>query len=221
MELQGVVLEDGPSSSTPASSVAISVLNGDGELYSQAQTNQEGLFRANAPSGEAVHVFVEDADGYISSFRGVVGMNPRTRIPTGFAHTFGEAARTYWLPKFTGCPELEEGAFTIGQVLVDLVEESTGQRPAARTAKVQVFNEYGEYVADACYLNKDIDGPDLDAETVGDSGYFGVFGLPAGRHILRVSNEIVPDEVRLYEFDIFLGEDTAAPRFPILLPFEI
>ena len=45
------------------SNVRVAV-HADGTYFSEATTDENGLFRASAPSGEAVHLIVEDSEGY-------------------------------------------------------------------------------------------------------------------------------------------------------------
>ena len=176
-------------------------------------------FEPSAPSGEAVHLIVEDSEGYKSSFRGVSGMNPRAAVPVGFAHTFGSTAKEAWRERFEACPNYDEGGAIIGQVVIDLLAES-GEMPIAHAASIKVFNEFGEELANGCYLNASGSDVDADALFVGNSGYFAAFGMPEGRLILRVSLELIQGEVRLYEYDVFLPANAVAPRFPILLPLS-
>lgn len=220
VELQGVVTLDGPSSQIAAANVGVSVLEGDGTHFSSTTSDENGLFRTSAPSGEAVHIVIEDNEGALSSFRGVSGMNPRASVPVGFTHTFGVSAMAEWNDRFENCPNFSEGGMIIGQVVIDLLAES-GELPVAHAASVTVFNEFGEELVSGCYLNGSGSAVDPDAEYVGNTGYFAAFGLPTGRLILRVSLELIQDEIRLYEYDVFMPENGAAPRFPILLPFEL
>ena len=46
VELQGVVTEDGPSSQVSASNVRVAVHAADGTYFSEATTDENGLFRA-------------------------------------------------------------------------------------------------------------------------------------------------------------------------------
>jgi hypothetical protein len=220
VDLQGVVTVGSPTSGEPAGGVYVSVLNGELEEIEQVVTSSEGLFRARAPSGETVHLVVTDEGGFSSSFRGISGMNPRSPVPVGYLHTFGAQSRSEWAARFTGCEGEGDGAMTVGQIRVDLWD-ANGEQPVAHAASVDVFDLNGDHLSEGCYLNDAGETVDLAAERVGESGMFGVFGLPAGRLILRVEAHLVESEPRLYEFDLYLPEAGAAPRFPILIPFEL
>jgi hypothetical protein len=219
--LQGIVTTDSPSSGEAAEGALVRVLTGGGEQYAEQTTGAHGLFRVDAPAGESVHLIAQDADGFESSFRGVSGMNPRLLLPPGTIHTFGDAVRTDWMTRMDGCEGVGEGAFTVGQIRVDLIDETTGEAPIVRDASVDVFNEFGELVRTGCYLDAEGESFDADATLLGESGLFGVFGLPAGRMILRIEASLVADELRLYEFDLWMPEEGVAPRFPIVIPFEL
>lgn len=220
VEIQGIVTLDSPLTGLPAPGVEVEVFDGSGNSVDSVLTNQEGVFRAGAPSGQSVHLFVTDEDGYTSSFRGVAGMNPRTAVPAGFAHTFGADVQAGWKDLFSDCDGVDSGAFTIGQIQVDLFDDTTGERPVAHAASVDVFAMDGTLLAEGCYLNDEGTSTDLTATQVGDTGLFGVFGLEPGSVILRVETNLVEGQLHLYEYDLLLPDGGSAPRFPILVPFE-
>ena len=71
-------------------------------------------------------------------------------------------------------------------VVIDLLAES-GEMPIAHAASIKVFNEFGEELANGCYLNASGSDVDADALFVGNSGHFAAFGMPEGRHPSRLT----------------------------------
>ena len=74
VEVQGIATLDSPTSDELATSVAVSLANFEGDIVDETVTNDKGLYRLSAPSGEGVHLFVRGLDGGSSSFYGVAGM---------------------------------------------------------------------------------------------------------------------------------------------------
>ena len=221
VELQGVVTHDNPFDGVPAAGVSVTVLDGLGEEVDKTSTLESGLFRASAPAGEAVHLLITSADGFDSSFRGIAGMNPRTPVPAGFAHTFDENARAEWMARFNGCPEMGPGGMVVGNILVDLFDDQTGERPVPHAASIDIFDLEGNLLSSGCYLDDDGEAFMEGRTKVGDTGIFAAFGLPAGGLILRIEANLVIGQSQLFEFDLLMPENGTTPRFPILVPFEL
>ena len=208
--LSGQVLT-AQDSGTGAADVLVSLRNAKTKPHGTATTDNNGMFEIEIPSSNVYHLELSGTDIIPTAFSGVVGQSD-VAIPEDNLFVRSTAEINALREEFSACPYAEsEGGIVEGIVQFTLQNtDDDSFLVAPLTAVTVVDNEGIEF--DACYL--DDEGVSVEeADNVGTTGRFSVFGVPAGPLEIRFRQDIGGLLVDNYGF-VYMPENGVAPFYP-------
>ena len=165
-------------SGTGAADILVSLRNAKTKPHGTVTTDNNGMFDIEIPSSNVYHIELSGTDIIPTAFSGVVGQSD-VAIPEDNLFVRSSAEVDSLREAFSACPHAElEGGIVEGIVQFTLQNtDDDSFLVAPLTAVTVVDNDGIEF--DACYL--DDEGVSVEeADNVGTTGRFSVFGVPEG-----------------------------------------
>ena len=208
--LSGQVLT-GRDSGVGAPDVSVGLRKANTRPHGEVTTDENGRFEIEIPSSNVYHIALSGTDIVPTAFSGIVGQSD-VAIPENdlFVRSTGdvEALRD----EFSACPEVEaDGGIVEGVVQFTLQNTEDDSFLAAPLTAITVFDDQAN-TFEACYL--DDDGASVEeADNVGNTGRFAVFGAPEGPLEIRFRQDIGGLIIDNYGF-VYMPENGIAPFYP-------
>lgn len=212
------VVGQGPEDPRPAVGVNVEVLTGDGEVWAEAVTDDDGVFRVDAPY-QAMVFLVVSGDGLTpASFTGETGTVSPFLVPDGVLWALPQAETARWRADFAGCPGADDPAagMVFGTVLMPF---SDGDGLPVEASDAFVFGTLKDGTrVDACYLDVEAGvAYDPEATLVGESGRFVMFGPTGVVWEVAVARNLGSATLR-YDTRVFVPDEGAAGLWPYYAP---
>ena len=208
--LSGQVLA-AQDSEVEAPDVKVSIRNAESKLHGEVTTDEDGMFEIEIPGSNVYHMVLEGEESLPTAFSGIVGQSD-VDIPKEELFLRSEAEVLALRDAFSACPTANDaGAIVEGIVRFKLQNTDDESFLVAPLTAIVAFTQDGiEYTA--CYLDED--GVSVEeAENVGTTGRFAVFGLPAGPTTVRFQQNIGGMIVENYGY-VYIPENGIAPFHP-------
>jgi hypothetical protein len=215
--IEGVVLES-RGALVGAPDMQVSLLLWDLFEFDRTTTGADGAFSLAAPRQDLVYLLVEGEGHLPISFVGESGRDDVFEVPTGQIWAFSEAEGERWRADFAGCPGVDEPGMVVGEVRLDLGGDSLDptQTPIELFGFAFVTAEDDTRV-DACYLNEEGTAYDPEAEYVGRSGRFAMFGVEGGPWTLTIGRLVGSGASIVRTSLITVPEGGVVSRHPALI----
>ena len=208
--LSGQVLT-GLDSDVGASDVLVSLRKANTKPHGEVTTDENGRFQITIPSSNVYHIALSGTDIVPTAFSGVVGQSD-VAIPESDLFVRSTRDVEALRDEFSECEYAEEGGGIVeGIVQFTLQNTEDDSFLAAPLTSITVFDDQGDEF-NACYL--DNDGVSVeDADNVGNTGRFAVFGTPDGPLEIRFRQDIGGLIIDNYGF-VYMPENGVAPFYP-------
>ena len=218
--LFGVVTDAPYDDGEAISGLTVTTMDETLAVFSEATTGEDGSFYADVASAQSLFVEVS-GDGYVSThFGGSTGIVDM-EVGSGVFFSVLDEDRGTLTDDFGDCV-VDDGisASVVGEARLYLMGVGPGDLPTDPNVTVSAYDVDGNnYVG--CYL--DDDGTyDPDGNYTGQTGRFGVFGLPAGAITIEIvswiqeSEDAAPEPYAVYYYLRNISEGGIAPLFPAL-----
>ena len=208
--LSGQVLT-AQDSGVGAPDILVSLRNAKTKPHGEVTTNENGMFEIEIPSSNVYHIALSGTDIQPTAFSGIVGQSD-VAIPEDNLFVRSLAEVESLREEFSACPHaMNEGGIVEGVVQFTVQNSDDESYLVAPLTSVLVVDNQGvEY--EACYF--DDDGASVeDAENVGATGRFSVFGVPEGPLEIRFRQNIGGLSLDNYGF-VYMPENGIAPFYP-------
>ncbi|HHO51214.1 MAG TPA: carboxypeptidase regulatory-like domain-containing protein [Deltaproteobacteria bacterium] len=224
VQLSGTIYSSHEPSSPPQAGARVTVVDLEGGILDEAETDEGGRFSVLLPEGLEIIAEIRGEGLATATFPGISGIDPFAELEDRSLYAVSleevEAERA----RFLGCPGAEEpSALLFGEMrLHGLVDPETGENPTVNTGRIDVRSAAGGQWS-ACYLDADGAAYDPEAPWTGDSGRFAVFGIGAGLHDIDARYEFFEG---YWVGEIYAAwvppedEVVAIPGWPVLVPFD-
>ena len=198
-------------SETGAADVLVSIRDARTDPHGDVTTDQDGLFEIEIPGSNVYHMVLSKDDSMPTTFSGIVGQSD-VAIPADELFVRSQAEVVLLREEFSACPTAEEeGGIVEGVVRFKLQNTDDESFLVAPLTAITVFNAEGvEYPG--CYLDDDGNSVE-EADNVGNTGRFAVFGVPEGPTTILFQQDIGGMLVDNYGY-IYLPENGIAPFYP-------
>jgi hypothetical protein len=216
VQLTGQVLT-GLDSTVGAEGVIVIVRDSETLDFSEATTDEDGVFTVPVPISSAIHLELDGA-GFVPTAFSAITAAEDFIVPVGGLWMRTPAELEELQQTFSSCDTVDvEGGIIEGQVLYTLVSQSSGSNLVAEEASVTVYEADGS-AHTVCYLDNE-GASDPNAVAVGATGRFVAFGIPAGPITVGFSIEF--DQMRRELFGyVLLPEGGVGPFYPALIEFQ-
>lgn len=224
VQLSGTVYSSHERTSPPQAGARITVVDFDGAVLDQAETDGSGQFTVVLPEGTEIVAEIRGEGLATATFPGISGLDPIAQLVDRSLYAVSLEEAEAERARFEGCPgAAESSTLLFGEMrLHGLVDPETGENPTVNTGRVDVHSvEGGQW--SACYLDADGALYDPGAPWTGDSGRFAVFGMDAGLHDLDARYELLDDYWlgELYPAWVPAQDELVAiPMWPVFVPFD-
>jgi hypothetical protein len=219
--LQGTVYQSVDPVAPPLAQAELLVVDVEGVRLAEAVTDDDGKFELSVVGGDTVFVEIT-AEGYaVSTFPGVVGIQPVQVVEDGALYGVSEEVRAQVLAEFAGCPGTgEDQAIVLGELRLDMVDAVTGGSPTINTGIAEVLKS-GQSEWLGCYLGE-AGVYDPEATWTGETGRFLVGGVEPGLYDLAVSAQIVEGVWTEASYPLWIPDrpHVVSPWYPAWVPFE-
>lgn len=216
VQLTGQVLA-GLDSPVGAEGVTVLVRDSATVDFSEATTDEDGVFTVPVPISSAIHMEF-DGPGFVPTAFSAITAAEDFIVPVGGLWMRTPAELEDLQETFSSCATVDvAGGVIEGQVLYTAVSQASGSNLVAEEAIVNVYEADGA-AHTVCYLDDEgISDPNVAA--VGATGRFAAFGIPAGPITVGFSIEF--DQVQREVFGyVFLPEGGVGPFYPALIEFQ-
>lgn len=187
----------------------------DFEVFDQARTDDEGVFRVEAPRQSEVHLVVGGEELVPTAFAGVSGAADVFTVPDGQLWATTTEQLDGWRASFAGCAGADDGdGVVVGEIRLQF---AGSEGPIETTSVAWLEEDGGERRVEACYLGETGLVHDPDAEAVGPSGQFAMFGVAGGPWLLQAGRPS-RDGLVVGTTRIFVPEGGVVTPFPTLVP---
>lgn len=218
--LQGTVYESVDPTAALLQDAEIRIINSDGALVTEAEA-VDGHFEAIVPAGGVVFLEVT-APGYaVTTFTGIIGLQPVQPIEDGVLYGISETERSGILADFAGCPGVDnDQGLVIGEIHAQFIDPITGGSPSVGTGIAEVLRN-GESTWIGCYL--DAEGLyDPEAIWTGETGRFLVSDVEPGIYDLFLSAQISEGLWTEATYPLWIPDRSLAisPWYPAWVPID-
>jgi hypothetical protein len=201
----------GQDSGVGAADILVSIRNAETKPHGEVTTDTNGLFEISVPSSNVYHMILSGNDIAPTSFSGIIG-DADLAIPVDELFVRTDADVEGLRAAFENCPTAsDDGGVVEGIVQFRLLDNDDNSFLAASDAMVEVFNANGTQF-DACYLDDDGFSAE-EADNVGTTGRFAVFGVPEGPTTVLFKQDIGGLTIENYGF-VYMPENGTAPFHP-------
>lgn len=202
----------------------VEILDETGVQKSKVTTDDNGKFRAVAPSASTIFAEIRASDSeVVSSFTGVSGVESPMQVEDHALFAVSQEEIDTLRDKYTGCSDAG-GAIVYGEVrVVGLEDPETGESPLVTSASISTTSIDESETHLACYLDDAGSAYAPEATTTGDAGEFAVFGVGPGMHTLVVEYTFFEDDPLTGYLAFFVpdGDSVVVPRYPIWVEFPL
>jgi len=213
IQVSGQVLS-GQDSVTGAPDVLVLVRDGNTNEYSEATTDEDGVFKVEVPASTMFHLELASPEGISTAFS-VLSGSADFDIPAGYLWIRSPLELDALRMDFENCDSVgEDGGIIEGTIHFTAVHTSSGLNLVAEEATALIYESDG-ITHEVCYL--DDDGvSDPAAEQVGATGRFAAFGIPAGPISVQFTYAI--DTLTIQNWgNVYLPENGVGPFYPALI----